>query len=382
MNRRRIWWILPLIFLPTPLLAQDAHSLGIGGAAAAAPMEIFGLYWNPAQLALPLTNQPVNPNITIGSGVSAFDTSNTSSPILQFNPQSSSPDPVKRYQQYLGIFAVKYMTMAGGAVYDQELSYTASQGALAFFRDRDSGFTPGKTYNLNYEQTKQQLTNVAVSYSTPLPIGTVPFFSVGGTLKYHIGLLYQQTSLNGSFESGNTTLTQKYVKYSSSSGLGYSVDAGIFAKLTDSIQAGLMLENLQSNFNWQAQKQTISLNPTTGAETPITSNVSLSVPFPYATKLGMVLAPQDKNTLLEGQVAWSQGQTRWRFGLEQFNPATYLVLRLGTYADEVSGDQLWTFGVGYDKANVNIDLALVTRSLPDVTGSVALGGALDAAVRF
>ena len=384
MNQRRLWGILGFLLLPSSLLAQDAHSLAIGGAATAAPMEVFGLYWNPAQLAMPLTSQTPVPNITIGSGASAFDTSNTSTPILRFDPNSSSPDPVKRYQQYLGIFAVKYMNFAGGAIFDQELSYTASQGALSFFRDQAAGnLSPTNTYNLNYQQTKQQITNLAVSYSTPLPIGTFPFLSVGGTLKYNIGLQYQQTSLTGTFKQGGISSDQQYVKYSSNSGLGYSVDAGFFVQLSSSIQAGMMFENLQSNFSWQAQKQVITLDQNTGADTSnVASNVSLAAPLPYATKLGAVLTPQDKNTLLEGQVSWSQGQTRWRAGLEQYNPSNFFVVRLGTYADDVSGTQLWTFGVGYDKTNVNIDLAIVTRSLPDLTSSIALGGALDAAVRF
>ncbi|HEY5039984.1 MAG TPA: hypothetical protein VIJ93_13020, partial [bacterium] len=259
------------------------------------------------------------------------------------------------------------------------------QGAIAFFRDQKAG-SPSSTspYALNYQQTTQQISNVMLSYSTPLPIGTVSLFSVGASLKYHVGLQYQQTTLTGTYQSGNSANTNyQYTRVSSTSGLGYSVDAGFFAKLTDSVQAGMMFQNLNSSFNWQAQQQSLTLDQTTGAETAGTpSNITVAAPFPYTTKLGLVLAPPDKNTLLEGEISWVQQQTHWRFGLEQFNPNTFFVLRLGTFFDDISNSQLWTFGLGYDKPNFNIDLSLTTRSLPDVTTSITLGGGLDAVVRF
>jgi hypothetical protein len=59
-----------------------------------------------------------------------------------------------------------------------------------------------------------------------------------------------------------------------------------------------------------------------------------------------------------------------------------LAIRLGTFADDISGQQLWTFGVGYFKTNLSIDLAGITRTIPNLQDSVALGGGIDISLRF
>lgn len=377
-------WLLaaPLLLLPLPLLAQDAHSFAIGGAATAAPMEIYGFYWNPALLALP---GAAGATWAVAAGGSFFDTSNTGSPILRFTPENaaqSPQDPVIRFQQYLGTFAVKYGSATGGTVFNQQLNYEASQGALAFFNARDNGTVSG-TYNLDFQQTRQQVGDLILSYGMPLPIGALPFFAIGGSLKYHDGIQYEQTILSGTYTQGLTTGYQ-YTKTTSNSGLGLSIDGGFLGKITDSISIGMMFENLQSNFDWQAQQQTFNLNPITGAETPAGPPVAVDLKsnFPSATKLGISAAPPDKNIALEGDVEWTQGQVNWRGGLERWYPENHLVVRLGTFNDRVSNSQLWTFGVGYQLPSFNIDASFVTRSLPAVQDSLAFGAALDAEVRF
>ncbi len=376
------WRLLPLffLFLPMRLLAQDAHSLAIGGAATAAPMGIFSMVWNPSQIAVPDTTA-----WTVASGFSAFDTSNSGVPIVHFNPEDAlgaSQDPIQRYQQYQGIFGVKYLTFSGGVLWNQQLNYLASQGALQFFNDRANGSLSLLPYALNYQQTTQQVATLVVSYAMPIPLGSFPFVSVGGSLKYHDGLQYQQTSLTGTYTSGNTT-GYTYTKTTSTSGLGLSMDLGFFAKISDSIQIGLMFQNIQSNFNWQAQQQSYTLDPATGADIagPVT-NVTVSTPYPYAKKLGASLSPSGNNVILEGEVSWSEQQTRWRFGLERYYPEANMDVRLGTYTDDISNQQLWSFGAGYIAKSFNIDLSFLTRSLPNLQNSIALGGALDAEVRF
>jgi hypothetical protein len=382
MNRRRLLPLL-LLLLPARLLAQDAHSMAIGGAATAAPMGIFSMIWNPSQLALPDTS-----SWTVASGYSAFDTSNSGVAIFHFTPQDAlgaSQDPIQRFQQYQGLFAVKYTSAAGGVLYDQELNYLASQGALQFFNDRNAGPIPlNASYNLNFQQTTQQVATLLISYAMQLPIGTIPFFSVGGNLKYHDGLQYGQTSLTGTYTQGVTT-GYTYTKTTSNSGSGLSMDLGFFAKMTDAIQIGLMLQNIQSNFTWQAQQQNYTLDPNTGAETPVpgsATNVTVSTPYPYARTLGLSLAPPNNNIVLEGEVSWSQQLTHWKVGLDRYYPEANLDVRLGTFTDDVSNQQLWTFGVGYLTKTVTVDLAFLTRSIPNLQDSIALGGALDAGVRF
>lgn len=380
MNWRRLLPLL-LLLLPVRLLAQDAHSLSIGDAATAAPMGIFSMVWNPSQLA-----EADISAWTLASGFSAFDTSNSDLAIAHFNPEDAlglSQDPIQRYQQYQGIFGIKYLTFGGGVLYDQELSYLASQGALQFFNDRANGALATSPYALNFQQTTQQVTTLVVSYAMPMPLGSFPFFSVGGSLKYQDGLQYQQTTLTGTYTKSSTA-GYTYTKTTSSSGLGLSIDLGFFVKISDPIQLGFVFENLQSSLNWQAQQQSYTLNPATGAETPLglPTNVTVSDPYPYAKKLGASLAPPGNNINLEGEVSWSESQTRWRAGLERYYPEANIVVRFGTFSDEISDQQLWSFGAGYVAKNFNLDLSFLTRSLPNLQNSIALGGALDAEIRF
>jgi hypothetical protein len=380
-------WLLAtlLLVLPTPLLAQDAHSLGIGFAATAAPMDYFGIYWNPACLAVP----GPGPTWTIATGGSFFDTSNSGTPILRFNNDNaiqSGVDPVNRYQQYLGTFGAKYTTAAGGVIYNQELNSSSSQGALAFFNDRDKNLIAGSgnTYgNLNYAQTSQQIYNVVVSYASQLPIGTIPFFAAGGSLKYHDGVQYQQTSLVGTYQQSTPGTGYTYTKTTSTSGLGLSIDAGFLAKFTDALQVGMMFQNLQSNFNWQAQQQNYVLDGSgkESASGPAT-NVTVAANFPYATKLGLLGSPPGTNVALEGEVAWTQGVVNWRAGLERYYPDNHLVVRLGTFNDRVSNSQMWTIGGGYLVPNFGLNLSFLTRSLPAIQDSITFGMAFDATVRF
>jgi hypothetical protein len=368
---------------PSTVLAQDGHAMAIGNAATGAPMEADGLYWNPALLALP---NPGTSTWTVTTGFSAFDTSNAGSPILKLNDNAvavSSQDPFQRFQQYKSLFAVKYTNMAGGVLWDQQLTTQSSLDTIRFFNDRNNGVLSPNNYNLDYNQTKQQIATLLVGYSMDLPLGSLPFFSVGGTLKYHDGLWYEKDQLIGGFQQGSSNNSYQYTRTTSTDGLGLSVDAGFFAKFTDALQLAMMFQNIQSNFNWTAQQQTLSLDPNTGQEKVTgTQNVTVNANMPYAVKLGLTAAPPDKNIVMLGQVEWVNHQTNWNFGLERYYPDNSLAIRLGTFFDHYSNSQMWCFGAGIDKPTFNVDLAFLTRSLPDIENSIALGGGLDIGIRF
>lgn len=383
MNKRHLWLYFILILLPAAVRAQDARGMAIGYATSAAPLGIFGIYWNPALEAVPGGSG----SWTIGSGFSAFDTNNTNTPILRFNQTNaiqSGQDPVQRFYDYSGIFAVQYGSLSFGVVYDQNLNYNASQSSLSFLNNRSNGTIAGSgsSYNLNYLQTQQQIETFIISYAMPLPLGSFPFLSVGGSLKYHDGTQYTQTSLTGTYTQGSPTgYTETQI--TSTSGLGLSMDLGLYAKISDMLNVGFMIQNIQSNYNWQAQQQNYTLDPNTGLDvlSGPSSSVTVNQPFPYTTKLGIAIAPPEKNTFLEAEVSWVNQNTYWKAGLERYYPGG-LVIRLGTFADNISGQQLWTFGVGYFKSNFAIDLAGITRSVPDLQDSVALGGGIDASIHF
>src|SRR5581483_565646 len=132
MKTLRLFAALLSLSLPLRAVAQEAHSQAIGGAASAAPLGIFSLVWNPSMLTMPDSTDSL---WSIGSGFTAYDSSNTGVPILHYVPENGlgAGDPVLRSQDYQGIFAVKYLSMAGAIIHDQSLTYAASQGALQFF---------------------------------------------------------------------------------------------------------------------------------------------------------------------------------------------------------------------------------------------------------
>lgn len=75
-------------------------------------------------------------------------------------------------------------------------------------------------------------------------------------------------------------------------------------------------------------------------------------------------------------------QTNWNFGLERYYPESFLAIRLGTFFDHYSNSQMWCVGAGIDKPAFNLDLSFLTRSVPDIENSIALGGGVDLGVRF
>ena len=358
--------------------------MGIGGATASAPMDVFGIVWNPALIALPGSSTAW----TLGSGFSAFDTSNSNSPILRFTPSSalqSGVDPVNRYQDYEGLFTARYLSGACGVIFDQSLSTQTSQSAYQFFNDRSNRTLSSNPYgNLNFQEIQQQMATLVVSYGQPLPFGSMPVY-IGASLKYEDGVQYLQNNLTGTYTKYSSTGYQ-YTRTTSSNGLGLSIDGGFLAEVTDSIQIGMMFENIQSNFSWTTTQQTLNLDSNTGQETvapgSTLSNQTLTANLPYITRLGITAAPQGKNVFLIGEVEWAPNQTNWKFGLERYYPENNLVVRLGTFYDNISQSQLWTFGGGVFTKSFTIDLAFLTRSLPAIQDSIAVGGSLDAEVRF
>jgi hypothetical protein len=279
------------------------------------------------------------------------------------------------------------MSGAGGILFDQSLTTQTSHSAYQFFQDRSTGpgALAGQQYsNLNYQETQQQMASLILSYGQPLPFGTMPVY-IGASMKYEDGLQYLQNNLTGAYTQGVTTGYQ-YTRTTSSNGLGLSFDAGFLAQLTDSIQLGMMFENIKSNFSWTATQQNLNLDPSTGLETvapnSTLANQTVTANLPYITRLGLTAAPQGKNIYLLGEVEWAPGHSNWKFGLERYYPDSNMVVRLGTFYDNISQSQLWTFGWGVSAKFFTLDAAFETRSLPSVQDSIAVGGSLDAEVRF
>jgi hypothetical protein len=230
----------------------------------------------------------------------------------------------------------------------------------------------------------RQVSDLVVGYGMPLPFGTIPVY-IGANLKYHLGFSYARTVLEGDFAPGaGTSGGFRYERYSSVSGLGLSADFGFYGKISDALHIGMMFENLRSDFNWEATRRSYSLDPVTGAETQTgpDQTVTLQEPFPYSVRLGLSAAPEGKNIVLAGEVEWKEGETRWRGGLERYYPEVGMVVRMGTYADEISNEQIWCFGGGLLGKNFVLDVAFTTRSLPAVQDSIQLGAAANASMRF
>ena len=202
MNWKQWTGFLLLLIAPSFSLAQDARNMALADSGVAGFNGPFSVFWNPAGLA-PMTNN--GPAWAVSSGYSAFNSTNSKSPILRYNSTAalaSSQDPVSQTLQDDGVLAVQYLSYGGGVLYHHELDSVESQGAYQFFDDRQSGaitLSSGVTYNLNEQQTTQDVETLILSYSTPLPLSGIPFASLGFSLKYHYGTQFSQTSLLGSF---------------------------------------------------------------------------------------------------------------------------------------------------------------------------------------
>jgi hypothetical protein len=376
---------LALLWFPLPLTAQDARSMGMGFATVAVPMGLYGIVWNPSFLGMPAPDGRAEA-WTVGAGFSALDANNTGTPILQYDDKEaldSDKSPARRGLDNQGVVAIRFINTAGGVVYGKSIYSSSSHDTLKFLKERDASFTD-PSYSLDQTLRDRMGTDLVVGYGTPLPFGTIPVY-VGANLKYHLGLSYEQTRLRGDFTPGSGLNSGfQYTRFNSTSGLGLSVDFGFFTKVSDTLQCGMMFENLKSDYSWKGTLRTYDLDDTTGADTPIgpPQDITLQDPFPYAIKLGISAAPPEKNIILAGEIEWKEGKTRWRGGLERYYPEVRLVVRLGTYADEISNEQIWCFGGGYLGKNFVVDVAFVTRSLPAVQDSIALGAAVNAAFRF
>jgi len=358
--------------------------MGMGFAMTAVPMGIYGIIWNPASLGMPAPDG--RPEAwTAGAGFSAFDADNTGTPVLQYDEKEaldSGKSPARRGLDNQGLAAVRFINTAGGVVYSKSLNSSSTHSTLKFLSERGSSFTD-PSYDLDRTLVDRMGTDLVVGYGMPLPFGTMPVF-VGANLKYHLGLSYERTRIDGDFTPGSGVGGGfRYERFSSTSGLGLSIDFGFFGKISDSLQCGMMFENMKSDYSWKGTTRSYTLDPVTGAETAgPAQDTTRQDPFPYAVKLGFSAAPPEKNIILAGEVEWKEGQTRWRGGLERYYPEMRLVVRLGTYADEISNEQVWCFGGGYLGNNFVVDIAFVARSLPAIQDSIALGGAVNAAVRF
>jgi hypothetical protein len=357
----------------------------MGFANTAVPMGVLGLIWNPAFLGMQAPDG--RPEAwTAAAGFSALDSSNTGVPILRYDltkALDSGEDPIHRGLSNRGVAAARFMNAGGGTLYSRVVTDLSSRDTLKFLRDRDDTFTD-PSYSLDRTTLDRQVSDLVVGYGMPLPFGTIPVY-IGANLKYHLGFSYSRTVLQGDFAPGTGTSGGfRYDRFSSVSGLGLSTDFGFYGKLSDALHVGMMFENLRSDFNWEATRRSYALDPTTGAETPTgpAQTVNLQEPFPYSVKLGLSAAPEGKNIVLAVEVEWKEGETRWRGGLERYYPEVGMVVRMGTYADEVSGEQIWCFGGGILGKNFVLDAAFTTRSLPAVQDSIQLGAAANASMRF
>jgi hypothetical protein len=360
---------------------QDAQSYGMGDTGTGMLSGVLGLYWNPAVFAYSNTT-----SVQTVAGFSAWDTSNVSTPILDFSYNTGGQvvqSSVVRNQQYLGLFGLQYQNYGGGVVYDQQLQLQANPDSLAFFQDRQSTLSQSTTYTFNYSNIQQKSENIVLSYGYQVPLQFLPYLGLGGSIKFYRGDLLDETSLQGWYSAGDVTGSNyQYTREYSTNGTGISYDIGLISKVTSSIQIGVLFKNIVSSIRWDGELQTLSLG-SNGQETvtQIQDNTIITS-LPRETRVGIVLAPPGKGIAIAAESRYQNGKSHWYFGLERSYPTSHLVIRLGTFIDPVSNRRVYTGGIGYQVAFLQADIALLTEQVPNILNSQGLGGAADLTAQF
>jgi hypothetical protein len=262
---------------------------------------------------------------------------------------------------------------AGGLLYDQVNKLSLSQGAADFLRDRNNGPLPDSTsYNLDYSSREERIESLAVGYAQNIPLGQMSA-AVGGTLKIHQGSRFRQTSLEGTFNKG-TNGGYEYDQWSASSGSGFSWDGGLLLKPTATIQIGILMANINSNYKWKARHTLLSLDPNTGAQSVVSStSETVQSNRPRVTRIGAMLRNQDKDTLLTCESVHEDGDTFWHFGFERILSEQHIAIRFGTFHDVTCDKRLWTGGIGYSGSTYELDLGVATKKFPVIQDSDGFG---------
>lgn len=366
--------LLP-IFLSLPAFGQDARSLGMGQCGTGLDWGPTALIWNPAALesSIPPSGWALSTSGT------AFDSTNNGGAALDFNMDNLSQSaafPVQKAQSYQGVAAVQMQSAAGGLLYDQENRMSISQGAANFLTDRNKN-SLHDSYDLDGSSQESRIETLALGYAQNVPLGQMSA-ALGGTLKIHQGSRFRQTVLGGTYTTNGPGGGYDYEQWSASSGSGFSWDGGILFKPTATIQVGVLMANINSNYKWKTEHSVLTLNPLTGAQSVATTDSeTVQANQPRITRVGITLRSQDRGTTLTGESVHQDGSTFWHFGFERMLPAQHLALRLGTFHDITSDERLWTGGIGYYGHSYELDLGIATRKIPVVQDSPGFGFGLS-----
>jgi hypothetical protein len=365
--------LLP-VFLSLPAFGQDARSLGMGLCGSGLDWGPTALIWNPAALQFSIPES----GWALSTGGTAFDSTNTGGSALDYNMDEaaqSTADPIKKRQSYQGLAALQMRSMAGGLLYDQESTTSFSQGAADFFSDRSKSALHD-SYGLNDSSREERIETLALGYAQNIPLGQMSA-ALGGTLKIHQGSRFRQTSMDGIFTKGADG-GYSYQQWSAKSGSGFSWDGGILFKPTATIQVGVLLANINSNYKWKAERTELSLDPLTGAQSVVNSySETVQSNRPRVTRTGITLHNEDKTSLLTAEAVHQEGETVWHFGFERILPAQHLAMRLGTFRDLTCDQRLWTGGIGYYGRSYEVDLGAATRKIPVLQDSAGFGFGLS-----
>ncbi len=379
---KRILFILPtLLLIASGACAQDAKSFALAGCGTGTTTDAFGVYWNPAVLAL--RENAVKGSIQTTAGFSAWDTSNLDMSILDFSETKASQtaaETVTRAYRYHGLFAVQYRNFGGGLYYEDNGDLFANQGALDFKEQRSKRLDPGSSWILDRHEARQKMQHVFLSAAKRMG-GGMQFLALGGSIKFSQGSLYNDFLTSGTFQQGLGGGETSW--FHSEKGRGLSYDVGIWGKFTQSFQAGAVIENIRSDMKWDGTRQIYALDPTTGMESAVSSmDEEWKTRLQRNLRIGLVIAPEGKDIILSAESRHVSHDTTWRFGLERLYPKNKVSLRMGTFKDSISSRMLITLGGGIRIKSLALDLALLTRKLPAIMDSQSLGGAFSLGMTF
>jgi hypothetical protein len=268
---------------------------------------------------------------------------------------------------------------AAGVLFDQDMAYEASQGAVDFMAAREHGILAASPYDLSLSKNFERLESFALGFARAFPMGQASA-AIGGAFKLHQGSRFERTSISGVFTQGAAN-NVGYTRWTADSGSGFSWDFGASLKPTSGVQLGLVLENINSSFKWKTQRQNLTLDSSTAVETsapPVLE--TLEANRPKATRFAITLVSPAKDSSLTTEMRRFRGKSLWRFGFERVWAPQHLVFRIGSFRDETSNLRVWTGGVGYLGKRVELNLGVQADRWPVVQDSSAFGGAFSVAV--
>ncbi len=390
---------------------SDARSLGMGGAFTAVARNYRSLSYNPANLGL---------RDNYGSSLEMFsigvDINNNSFSYGDYNKYSGAYLTDEDKKDIIDNIPSEGLSV-DLSLEARAISFSVNSFAFSTGAEGISDFTLPKDPlelilygnaimpNLDLSTTKGEaygVGDIAFGYGYPVIEWEDGEFSVGGTLHYLKGFLYEKiVQADGYAETGDTAITAagNMIVKSAMGGSGYSFDLGVATRFKTDYVFSFSITNLYNKINWKDKTELtyfdFELNPlnansidndsiATSSDTTITTE-AFGSKRPAYIKMG--LSSSYKNILwdLDYQQGFSNTPItsttpQLSTGIE-YRGINWLPLRSGISLGGPRGSY-YAVGFGLDLGPYNFDLAIANKNSVLPSGSKGICFAISSYFEF